>query len=63
MWWMIAGVDDGRFAFQNENKVPKIIRRHSNIHLENPESQLRWYFKYFLGRGKWELHVSLLQWT
>lgn len=22
------------------------------IHLENPESQTRWYFKYFLGRSK-----------
>ena len=24
---------------------------HSAIHLENPESHLRWYFKYFLGTG------------
>lgn len=31
-------------------KVPSPVN--SPIHLENPEFQTRWYFKYFLGKRK-----------
>ena len=27
-------------------------RQESGVHLENPEFQTRWYFKYFLGKGR-----------
>ena len=33
---------------------------HSAIHLENPESHLRWYFKYFLGTGDYLHFYSYL---
>ena len=36
---------------------------HSAIHLENPESHLRWYFKYFLGTGNSDIFTSFIsQW-
>ncbi len=31
-------------------ETKKCLNTSNTIHLENPESQTRWYFKYFLGR-------------
>lgn len=40
----------GAFEQQGGGKVEEDNYVNSPIHVENPESQTRWYFKYFLGR-------------
>ena len=44
----------GRFRVETgEREVDEMISPVSSpVHLENPESQTRWYFKYFLGKCK-----------
>ena len=37
-----------------------VSRQGSGVHLENPEFQTRWYFKYFLGKGSMMFLFSLL---
>ena len=37
-----------------------VPRQGSGVHLENPEFQTRWYFKYFLGKGSMMFLFSLL---
>lgn len=36
-----------------------VSRQGSGVHLENPEFQTRWYFKYFLGKGSMMFLFSL----
>ena len=41
-----------KYLFSQVNGRGSIGSTHSAVvHLENPESSLRWYFKYFLGTG------------
>ena len=44
----------GRFRVETgDREVDEMISPVSSpVHLENPESQTRWYFKYFLGKCK-----------
>ena len=44
----------GRFRVETgDREVDEMISPvNSPVHLENPESQTRWYFKYFLGKCK-----------
>ncbi|CAF0797770.1 unnamed protein product [Brachionus calyciflorus] len=39
----------GKFRIEN-GESREFLNTSNTIHLENPESQTRWYFKYFLGR-------------
>ena len=45
----------GRFRVETgDREVDEMINPvNSPVHLENPESQTRWYFKYFLGKCKY----------
>ncbi len=44
----------GRFRVESGDREldESLLSPMSPVHLENPESQTRWYFKYFLGKSE-----------
>ena len=44
---------------RNTNKRPPSLSGGGPLHLENPERETRWYFKYFLGKGYYLHPINL----